>query len=351
MIRIESRNALALKLKNPAMVTSCIPTAKVVNVRGVDITVVPHRIDEVRVLANIGIKAPSPILYDYVWQGRYTPFDHQKRTSAFLTMFRKAIVLNQIGTGKTNSALWAADYLMRKGIIKSCVIISPLSTLERVWGDTIFMDFHDRTFKVLHGAAKKRKKLANEHADFYIVNHDGFPIVAEELAGRVDLVIVDEATEYKNPSTARYKFFKKWLDRHPQVYLWLMTGTPTPNEPTDAWALAKLINSPHLTKNYSGFRELVMKKIGMWKYVPRLESPELVKHVLQPSVCFSREDCLDLPDTVIQQRQVALSKEQQTHFNTMLKTFVADADAGSITAVNEAAKIQVGADCMRCCLR
>jgi len=340
MIRLKNKNALALKLRNPAMVTSCIPTARVINVRGTDITVVPHRVEEVRVLANIGIKAPSPILYNYNWPGRYTPYDHQKKTSAFLTMFRKAIVLNQIGTGKTNSALWAADFLMREGIIKKVLIISPLSTLERVWGDTIFKDFHHRRFKILHGAAAKRKKLANEKADFYVVNHDGFSIVAEELLGKVDLIIVDEATEYRNPQTARFKFFKKWLDRNPQAFLWLMTGTPTPNEPTDAWALAKLIDSPHLTKTYTGFKDLVMKKLGMWKWIPRVESPEIVKHVLQPSVCFSREDCLDLPDTIVQQRQVELSKEQRTLYDTMMKKFVSDAASGTITAVNEAVKIQ-----------
>ena len=53
-------------------------------------------------------------------------------TSAFLTMHRKALVLNEIGTGKTQSALWASDYLMEIGEVKKVLIISPLSTLERV---------------------------------------------------------------------------------------------------------------------------------------------------------------------------------------------------------------------------
>ena len=120
-------------------------------------------------------------------------------------MYRRAIVLNQIGTGKTNSALWAADFLMREGIINKALIVSPLSTLERVWGDTIFMDLHHRKFKILHGTAAKRRKLVAEDADFYVVNHDGFPIISEELMGKVDLIIVDEATEYKNPQTQRFK--------------------------------------------------------------------------------------------------------------------------------------------------
>ena len=48
-----------------------------------------------------------------------------------------------------------------------------------------------------------------------------------------------------------------------------MTGTPTPNDPTDAWALAKLVDSPHCTKTYTAFKEAVMMKIGQWKWIPR----------------------------------------------------------------------------------
>src|SRR5207342_3291995 len=117
--------------------------------------------------------------------------------------------------------------------------------------------------------------------DFYIVNHDGFQIIAEECVGKFDLCIVDEAAVLRNPSTRRFRVFRRWLDRNPTIRLWLMTGTPTPNEPTDAWALAKLVNSPYCTRTFTGFREQVMMKIGQWKYVPRPESVEIVKHILQ----------------------------------------------------------------------
>ena len=132
MLVVEQARALALKLDNPQRVTECIPTAHRINYEGADIVVVPHKPDEVRVLRNLGINAPAPILHYYDWAGDFVPFDHQRRTSAFLTMNKKALVLNEIGTGKTNSALWAADYLMGMGSINKVLIVSPLSTLERV---------------------------------------------------------------------------------------------------------------------------------------------------------------------------------------------------------------------------
>ncbi len=341
MLVVEKAKALALKLNNPNRVLDSIYTAKMLNVHGMDIVIAPHRLDEVKVLRNLGINAPSPILHYYNWPGQFTPFDHQKETAAFLTLNHSGLVLNEIGTGKTQSALWAADYLIKTKNVKKVLILSPLSTLERVWADAIFTGFVHRKFVVLHGTAEKRLKLLRTEADFYIINHDGFAIIKDKCQDMFDLVIVDEAAVLRNPSTQRFKIFRKWAANNVATRLWLMTGTPTPNDPTDAWALAKLVGSPFCTKTYTAFREQVMMKIGQWKFVPRPESVEIVKHILQPAVRYTRDECFDLPETIIQTRQVDLTAEQKKHYNQMLKHFVTEAASeGTITAVNEAVKIQ-----------
>jgi len=340
MLVVERAKTLALKLNHPNRVLDTIPTAKTVEVRGIPLVLAPHRLDEVKVLNNLGIKAPSPILHYYDWPGQFKPYDHQRQTAAFLTLNQRGLVLNEIGTGKTQSSLWAADYLIKTGHVKKVLILSPLSTLERVWGDALFKEFTHRKFVVLHGTAAKRKQLLERDAQFYIINHDGFPIIADQTVGMFDLVIVDEAAVLRNPSTQRFKLFRRWVDANPATRLWLMTGTPTPNDPTDAWALAKLVGSPHCTKTFTAFREQVMMKIGQWKFIPRPESVDIVKHILQPAVRYTRDECFDLPDTVIQTRQVDLTPEQSLHYKKMLKHFVSEATEGTITAVNEAVKIQ-----------
>jgi SNF2 family DNA or RNA helicase len=302
--------------------------------------VIPHRVLEMQRLKELGFSPPSPIGYQYDWPGQFIPYDHQKSTADFLTLHKRCLVLNSIGTGKTVSALWAADFLMNAGVIKKVLILSPLSTLERVWGDAVFKEFCHRKSVTLYGDAKRRLKMLNTEADFYIINHDGFPIIAKEALDKFDLVIIDEAAVYRNPSTRRFKQFYRWLQVQPDLNLWLMTGTPTPNEPTDAWALAKLVNSPHMSKSYTGFREQVMTKIGQWKFVPRPDSVDIVKHVLQPSIRFTREDCLDLPDTIIQTRKVEMTAEQTKHYKQMVKQLVTEVAGGTITAVNEAVKAQ-----------
>ncbi len=341
MLVVEKAKALALKLNNPNRVLETIPTAQTLYVQNSPVVITPHRLDEVRILRNLGIDAPSPILHYYDWPGQFTPYDHQKQTAAFLTLHQKALVLNDLGTGKTQSALWAADYLMTAGQVKKVLIVSPLSTLERVWGDTIFSNLIHRQHVVLHGSAARRKKLLATDVDFYIINHDGFAIIADSVKGMFDLVIVDEAAVLRNPATQRFRVMRKWMEHNSATRLWLMTGTPTPNEPTDAWALAKLVDSPFCTKSFTAFKEQVMSKQGMFKWVPRPDAANTVKHVLYPAVRYTRDECFDLPDTVVQTRKVDLTPEQRNHYQQMVRDLITELHTeGTILAVNEAVKMQ-----------
>jgi len=341
MLVVKPTQTLVMRPAVPEQVLRVVSSAKRLRYRDKGLVAVPHQMREVCALRSIGLRAPSPIRYYYDWPGGFAPYAHQEATAAFLTLHRRCLVLNDIGTGKSLSALWAADYLMREGLVRKVLILSPLSTLERVWGDSVFMHFFHRRHVVLYGSAERRKRLLKTNADFYIINHDGFNIISDDIDEQFDLVIVDEAAVYRNASTNRYRAFNKWRRKHPETRLWLMTGTPTPNAPTDAWALAKLVDSANVPRTFSAFRDHVMFKRGQWAWEPRADSSEVVKHVLQPSIRFTRDECGDLPDTITQTRVAPLTAEQEKHYGTMLKTFIAEtAGQGRITAVNEAVKLQ-----------
>jgi len=141
-VLISTRNKkLVLNLRAPGRITTVIPTARAFDYKGQTLVAVPHEVDEVRILRNLGIEAPSPIAHHYKWSGRYKPFEAQEKTSAFLTLNPKAFVLSDLGTGKTMAALWAYDFLRSTGKANKMLIVSPLSTLERTWADEVFQHF------------------------------------------------------------------------------------------------------------------------------------------------------------------------------------------------------------------
>jgi len=347
---------LLLNLRDPERIAALIPGSKVVNIKGHDIISVNHDQDTVRVLRNMGIKAPGPITSYYEWSGNYKPFTHQLETSEFLTLNPRNFLLSDMGTGKTLSALWSYDYLRKAGIVDWCLVVSPLSTLERVWADEVFRHFPDMSYGVVHGTAERRVQVARDKYDIYIVNHDGLKIkrlmeVFQSKPGK-GLVIVDEVAVFRNAGTERWKALHSLINGNakagtkPIEWVWGLTGTPIPNAPTDAFAQCRLINPTGPLKFFGAFRDATMKQISPFKWIPRADALDTVHRYMQPSIRYKREDCIDLPPTTYTTREVELTSEQKKLYKEMLNEFKTEFAGGQITASNEAIKmgrlVQIG---------
>lgn len=340
MLISKQHKKVVLNLRNVERVTTIIPTAKTFEYKGKTLVAVPHRDDETRVLRNLGFDVPAPITYYYQYPGKFSPYMHQLETSGFFTMNPRSFCLNGMGSGKTLSALWAFDYLRKMGKVNRLLVVAPLSTLERAWGDEIFSSFEDMTHCVVHGGKDKRVKLLRSDYDVYIINHDGIKnadVIAEiNRRGDIDIVIIDEIAVFRNSGTDRWKTMRKLILKTP--YVWGLTGTPTPNEPTDAWAQIRLINPKNVQDSRVRFRDTVMLQKGPFKWVPRDNAAETVFRAMQPAIRFSREECIDLPPTTYITRHAEMTSEQKALYKTMLDGLVAEYEAGMITASNEAIK-------------
>ena len=349
MLISTKKRALILRLKDPERVTSVIPKAKKFTHNGKEYVAVPHRRDEVKVLNNIGIEAPSPMLYYYDWPGRFQPFEAQKTTGAFMSLHNRCFNLNDLGTGKTLATLWAYDYLRSVGVVNKVLVVSPLSTLERAWGDEVFNHFPHLTTAVLHGTREKRLKLLATDADIYIINHDGVKVsgMAEAINERndIDLIIIDEISQAARTASAdRWKALAKVV-RHEvskgrQRLAWGLTGTPIPNNPTDAWAQCRLLVPEKVPPYFNSFKSQVMRQVGTFTWVPRDNSQEVVFESMQPAIRFKRDEVVDLPPCTYQERTVELTAAQKKAYKDMLNKLQAEFDSGEVTAVNEAVKAQ-----------
>jgi len=332
-MQVIDNKALLLNVRNPGRITTVIPKSKDMG----DGKVLVHwNLEEAQVLKNLQIKdVPSPILGRYDWPGRYKPFDHQKDTASFLTLHRRAFCLNEQGTGKTGSAIWAADYLMKIGKIKRVLIICPLSIMDSAWRGDLFNFAMHRTVDIAHGAKDKRVKIVNSDAEFVIINYDGLNIVEEEIkkAG-FDLIIVDEANAYKNAQTTRWKTLNRILT--PDTWLWMMTGTPAAQSPVDAFGLAKLVNPKGVPTFFTAFKDMVMTKVTTFKWVVRPNADKVVFEALQPAIRYTKEECLDLPEMTYVVRDVELTPQQKKYYEALRKQLVVQTTGEQITAVNAA---------------
>lgn len=345
MLIHKEKAALLLRLKDPNRVLTVIPKSRKVLHEGVEYVAVCHGSDEVRVLNNLGIAAPPPILSRYSWPSGdgLTPFAAQLTTAAFFTMHERMFCLNEMGTGKTLASLWGYDYLRSEGVLHRAMIVSTLSTLERTWADEVFTHLPHLTVSVVYGSRAQRLKALATPADIYIINHDGLkvPGIVEALGKRpdIDLMLIDEiAQAVRNSGTDRFKAFNVVCNRQVPRRVWGMTGSPVPEAPTDAWAQCRVTIPANTDKYFSHFRERVMRRVGPYAWVPREGAQDVVFQSMQPAIRFKRDECFDLPECVYESKDVELSDEQTKAYKQMSAKLVAEVADGQITALNEAAK-------------
>ena len=263
--------AIIVNTTNPDAILNNIEKSKVVKTydNGVTQVIVNWGLDEVLQLSSMRLKnPPSPITKVYTWPGVFKPFKHQITTSEFLSAHKRGYCLNEAGTGKTSSVVWAFDYLKNKGKVNRMLVICPLSIMQPAWQADIFNTAMHRTVGIAHGTTTQRKKVFSENTDIVIINYDGVEIMQKEiLAGKFDLIVIDEANYIKNVKTKRWKSINKIVNE--STWVWLLTGTPACQSPFDAYGLARLIN-PSSVPRYAGtFKDMVMQKISEYTWIPR----------------------------------------------------------------------------------
>lgn len=353
-VLIDARTeSLVLRAADPFLLRDLLPRSKTLPHPEWNFAV-HHTLESTKVLRNLGFQVPAPIRAQYRWPGRFKPYEHQIEMAEFLTMHRRCFNLSEMGTMKTNGSLWSADWLMETGRVRKALIMSPLSTLESVWANDIFDTLPHRSCAVLHGSKERRLKYLGIDADFYILNHDGIKIadVYQVIMKRsdIDLLIIDEAGMFRNPGSGKYKALAKLLKARPDMRLWLMTGTPCPNAPTDAWALARLVDPGRVPQFAGAFKRETMMQVSNFKWVPRIDAFEKAFNAMQPAIRFKKKDCISLPPVVTRDLGAGLTKAQaeavkqlKEHMTTKAANGVKVSAANAADQINKIRQVLCGA--------
>ena len=126
-----------------------------------------------------------------------------------------------------------------------------------------------------------------------------------------DNLIVDEASRCLNPTSKRSKAVEALADRAKRKYL--LSGTLCVGRPTDLYMPSNILDKSIIGMNWWNFQHTFCVYGNMYnqnivtgyKNVPRL------KAMVDPYILsMKREECLDLPERIIQERYYELSPKQ-----------------------------------------
>jgi len=329
-IEIVGETALKVKTDTPNQLAGLLENTRITE----DGLLVHWTLDNAVRLGLAGFDPPTPFRLNYVWG--VAPYQHQIRTAEFITAHMRCGVWNQQGTGKTMATIAAVDYLLKRKRVRRVLILCPVSVMYSAWVADFITAAPARTVGVAHGTGAKRLAVLQSDAEIIVMNFDGLLHVDPKhmLAAGFDMIVVDEANAFKNPSTKRYRALAKII--RPETRVALLTGTPASQTPVDAFGLSRLMGNSQCPKYLSTWRDSVMIQQSRFRWTPKPDAPQRVGEILKPSIRFTKEQCLDLPERVYMDRRVEMSAEQTQHYNKLKKEMVVSLEEGEITAANAA---------------
>jgi SNF2 family DNA or RNA helicase len=331
-----SRDGAHVAVPWHAGLANAVPHARPFDWQGARMLLMPNKAEEARIARNVGLPVPTPILTRYDWRGS-TPWDIQKSTAALLTESERCYVLSTMGCGKTRATLYAADYLMRNGMAKRMLVVAPLSTLTPVWEREIFGLMMRRNVSVLYGTREKRLKLLSDGAPFCIINHHGLRVLGDAvLDAKFDIVVLDELAIYRNRGTELWHAANNLISKGGVTWAWGLTGSPTPNAPTDAWAQVRMLTPDRTVRSFTAFQDLTMRRLTQFRWVPRPNANEVVAQAMAPSVRYTLDDVRELPPCTTVDRSVKLDADAAKAYKLLFdKARMLTQQNEVISAVNE----------------
>lgn len=340
-MQIVDDKILVVRTREPARITETIRKSRLQSAPDSEISEVAvyWGLREAQMLRKIGYKnVPSPIQRDYDWPGFHRPMAHQRDTASFLTLNQRAFCFNEQGTGKTAASIWAADYLMKRGVISRVLVVCPVSIMQSAWQADLFSFAMHRKVDVAYGDRIKRRAIVEGNAEFVIINYDGVDIVKDEIKrGGFGLIIIDEANAYKNTKTKRFKALRHAVAS--DTWIWMMTGTPAAQSPVDAYGLAKMCVPHRAPMIFGAFRDMVMQQLTRFKWIPKPSAEDTVHRLLQPAIRYTKDQCLDLPDVTHTSRYAPMSPQQIKYYKALKKDMLIQAAGEDVSAVNAAANL------------
>ena len=316
----------------------------------------------------------SAMLHDaalYAWPSLREPYDHQREVVQASMVRDRLLVMYEMGTGKTQAAIEAACVAMDDGDVQRVYIVCPTS-VRTVWAKEIGTCAWVRGNDIAmvrgnpptgHPDRKKGMKDAEYRrwqedrlATWTVMHYAAARIDAGRLAPHItgQFLIIDEAHALRNPQAQRTKAIYSWNPARAIV----QTGTPVVNTPADIWTGCDFCEKGLLGTSMYDFRKRFVRS----KRVPPKVDPvtgkvvrpafdidvgyndidEIRTRLASVGIRRTKEECLDLPEKVRQDRTCEMSPDQKRAYDGVRADAAGRvremiADAGGLEQVNRGA--------------
>jgi SNF2 family DNA or RNA helicase len=276
--------------------------------------------------------------------------DYQREGVRHIMENSHSALFLDMGLGKTVTTLTAISRLIFEELeIDRVLVIAPKRVAESVWDKEIKVWRHLSGLRIskITGSEQQRRRALQTPAEVYTIGRDNVAWLCGLFGGLslpFDMLVIDEASSFKNPQAVRFKALRRVQPSFSRVVN--LTGTPAPNGLIDLWAQTYLLDrGDRLGKTITEYRRNYFRegqKNGhiVYKYTIDKTNEQIIHERLK-DICLSMKaaDYLDMPKRVDNFIQVdlgdkVLAKYQEFERDQVLELLSSEEP---ITAQNAAA--------------
>lgn len=265
---------------------------------------------------------------------------YQQEAVDFLLKVPTAGLFIDMGLGKTAATLHALLELP-----KPVLLIGPIRVIENVWMQEAkeWPETSGLKFSLVRGTPKEREKALEAEADIYLVNPE---LMEPALKAReYKTLVVEESSQFKNPSTKRFKLLRKYLKGFENRII--LTGTPSPNSLMDLWSQVFLLDrGVRLGTSFYAFRNRFFYQADYMGYTfePHARSEEEITKCISDIIFRVESKGVLPPREVLKNRvHVTLPPAARKKYDQMAKeafTKLAESTVTSATAATTLMKLR-----------
>jgi superfamily II DNA or RNA helicase len=269
----------------------------------------------------------------------YTLHDYQKKAVNFCLQHKTVFLAMDMGLGKTAVALEVIRRTKQKAIVWA-----PLRVIHNTWPSEIAIWAPELTYDILHGP-NKDSILQNSTADILLINYDGIKwfskaVLNKRVKWQKRLLIVDESSFVKSPTTQRFKSFKKmrplWSDHR-----LCLSATPSPNGFHELWSQYFILDyGRRLYDSFYKYRGSFFHYTGppIFKTTIRKGSyEEILKRIKDITYRLDADDYIKLPPYIHNDIILPMPRKLRRKYDELEKNFFLEFAETEATAMSAAA--------------
>ena len=266
----------------------------------------------------------------------FTPHPYQQAAIDAILDKPSVALWMEMGLGKTVVTLTAIDTLIYDAAeIRRVLVVAPKKVAEATWQDEVQKWDHLQHLRIstVLGTEAQRIAALNTPADVYIINRENcYWLVG--YYGRhwpFDMVVLDEASSFKNHAAQRFKALKAVRPKIAKVVE--LTGTPAPNNLLDLWAQIYLLDQgDRLGKYVTHYRQAYFWPIKHSWEAKDGAGDAIRRKISDLVLSFKAADLLELPEKIVEDVPVVLDAKAAAAYKTMEKKCLLQVDGEAITA-------------------